>query len=177
VTHTKELQEQYTIPPTPKQIDELVAYYERAFIIASSADEELEECKQELVALVQRFGSVPAGAEQSLRLQGAVTILTVTTGSSIAVKDAEVGELKGAMGANDQEELFARMFGTRTKYELLKGAENHLRIAQLPQRLVKKFTALYARCFDVKKKSPSLKIERLTDKPAKKPRAKKGEAA
>lgn len=172
------LKEEYCIPPTPKQIDDLVERYERARDIAELADEDFENAKLEMIGLVQRFGSVPSGAESSLRLQGAMTTLTVTTGTTIAVKDEAVGELKGAMEANGHDGVFRQMFGTRTKYELLKGAEKHLRAASLPQRLVKKFTALYVRCFDVKKKSPSLKIERLdAAKPAKKPRAKKSEAA
>ena len=157
------------INPTPRQIDEMVELFEAIRDSAEQADERYEDAKQELIALVQRFGSVPAGAEHSLRLQGHVTTTTVTTGNTIAVKEDAVMELWAAMSVNQQNELFDKIFSRRIRHELRKDAENQLRIADLPQRLVKLFTSLYARCFEVKKKSPSLKVERLDGaKPAKK---------
>jgi hypothetical protein len=159
--------------PTPRQIDEIVEHFEQIRDEAELADERYIECKDALIALVKRFGIVPPGAESSVRIQGILTSVTVTTGTTIAIKEDAVGELKGAMEANERSDLFALLFSTRTKYELQKDAATQLRIANIPQRLVKKFTELYARCFDVKKKAPSLKVERLADKPAKKSRAKK----
>jgi len=157
--------------PTPKQIDEIVEHFEQVRDEAELCDERYSEAKDAMIALVQRFGIVPKGAESSLRLEGVVTILTVTTGNTITVREDAVHALKGAMHANERKHLFASMFRERAKFELMKDAELHLRLAKLPKRLVDKFTKLYARCFDVKKKSPSLKVERLSDK---KPAAKKG---
>lgn len=155
-------------PPSPREIDFLVARFEKLRDEAELADEAYENAKAELIELVQELGSVPAGAESSIRLEGLTTVLTVTTGSTIALKDTEVLELWSAMNANQQPDLFHSMFGTRTKYELRKGAENELRTAQLPQRMFEKFMKLYARCFDVKKKSPSLKVERIGEAKKKK---------
>lgn len=157
--------------PTPRQIDEIVELFESIRDEAELADERYEQTKSELIALVQRFGSVPVGAEHSLRLQGQLTTTTVTTGNTITVKEDAVTELFSAMLANKRNDLFESMFARRTRHELRKDAENQLRIADLPQRLVKLFTSLYARCFEVKKKSPSLKVERLHKA---KPTAKKG---
>jgi hypothetical protein len=155
--------------PTAKQIDVLVELFEASREEADLATERFNQHKDTVIALVQRFGIVPKGAESSLRLEGVVTILTVTTGNTIAIKEDAVHELKGAMEANGRKHLFASMFGERVKFELLKGAEEALRLAKLNKRLIDKFNKLYARCFDVKKKSPSLKVERLGDKkPAKK---------
>lgn len=164
---------EHTLAPTPRQIDEIVGHYHQMLDEAELADERLQECKDSLIALVYRFGIVPAGAEQSVRLEGAINILTVTEGSSVEVKDDAVGKLKAAMEANKHDELFDRLFTPRTKYKLQKNAANQLRIAKLPQRLVKTFTDLYARCFDVKKKSPSLRIERLDAKPASRKKGKR----
>ncbi|MBN9614218.1 MAG: hypothetical protein BGO25_05715 [Acidobacteriales bacterium 59-55] len=158
--------------PTPREIDALVETFEKVRDKAELADEAYQNASLELIDLVNTFGFVPAGAESSVRLQGAITVLTVTTGSSVTVKDSEVGKLKGAMDANKLGDLFSRMFTAHSKYKLVKGAATQLHVAQLPQRLADKLTQLYARCFDVKTKSPSLKIDRLAD--AKKPRAKKG---
>jgi hypothetical protein len=170
---------------TPHEIDKLVAEYEELRDQAELADEAYEDAKRELIDLVNAYGSIPAGAESSVRLQGQVTVLTVTTGSSVTIKDAEVRKLKGAMDANEQGDLFGLMFAARSKYKLLKGAETALRVAKLPKRLAETFTRLYARCFDVSKKSPTLKIDRLDhpqrkaeerahQRTAKTPRAKKG---
>jgi hypothetical protein len=163
------LDSQKFVPPTPHQLDAMVETFEDIRDRAELADELYEDAKRELIELIQQFGTVPAGAESSLRLQGQRTFITVTTGTTIAIKEDAVVTLEGAMEANDHAGLFDSMFGTRTKHELLKGAENTLRTAKLPKRLVKKYTELYARCFDVKKKSPSLKVERIdAAKPAKK---------
>ncbi len=163
------LDPQNPIHPTPRQIDEMVELFEQVRDEAEHYDELYESAKDELIALVQRFGTVPTGAEHSLRLQGQVTTTTVTTGNTITVKEDAVIELWAAMSCNQRIELFEKMFTRRTRHELRKDAENQLRIADLPQRLVKLFTSLYARCFEVKKKSPSLKVERLEGaKPAKK---------
>jgi len=147
--------------PTPTQIDEIVDHFHNIRDEWELADERYEECKDSVIALVQRFGIVPAGAEQSLRLEGRVNILTVTTGNTSTVKEEAVVDLKSAMRVHKKLPLFEMMFAERTKYELRKDASVHLRTATLSKRLVKLFTDLYARCTDVKKKSPSLKIERI----------------
>lgn len=156
-------------PPTPREIDALVEAFEEVRDRVELADELYENKKAELIEIVQQFGNVPAGAESSLRLEGQVTILTVTTGSTIAVKDDAVLKLKRAMDANKHEALFTQMYNIHTKYKLRKGAEKVLRVAKIPVRLFEKYTKLYVRCHDVNKKAPSLKVEHINDaKPAKK---------
>lgn len=159
--------------PTPHQIDEIVEHYKQMLDEVELAEERYVECKDSLIALTQRFGSVPAGAEQSVRLEGRVNVLTVTTGNSTSLKDAAVVDLFNAMKANKHVALFYLMFSERMKYEQRKDAAIHLRTAVLPKRLIKLFTDLYARCTETRKKSPSLRIERIDAKLAKKP-AKKG---
>jgi hypothetical protein len=157
--------------PTPRQIDELVELFEAARDEAELADERYTQHKNVVIALVQRFGIVPKGAESSLRLEGQLTILTVTTGNSSTLKDEGVSKLQRAMQVNKQLGLFEKMFHARVKYSQRKGAAVELRVAKLSQRLADKFTTLYNACFAVTAKSPSLKVERLGDK---KVAAKKG---
>jgi hypothetical protein len=147
--------------PSPAQVDEIVSHFEQLRDESELADERYDECRDALIALVHRFGIVPVGAEQSLRLQGQLTIITVTIGNTTTIQEDAVTDLKVAMVANGKQDLFNQMFGVRTKHELLKDAAIALRTASLPKRLAKLFTDLYGRCTDVKKKSPSLKIERL----------------
>lgn len=159
--------------PTLDEIDDMVTVFEELRDQAEIADELYDNARLRLLDLVLEWGDVPAKAEHSRRLIGKLTISTVTTGNTVEVKEIAVEELHKAMAANGHLGLFAEMFATKpVKWQLLKDAEVALRTAKLPKRLVKTFTALYARCFDVRKKSPSLKVERIKVKPAK--AAKKG---
>lgn len=162
--------------PTPAQIDDLVLHFETIRDELELADERYENCKEDMIALVQRFGSVPAGAEKSVRLEGRVNVLTVTAGNTSSIDDSAVVDLFNAMKANKKVSLFYQMFFERMKYEERKDAAVHLRTAKLSKRLVKLFTDLYARCTKTKKKSPSLRIERIDAKLTKKPAKKGGRA-
>ncbi len=150
-------------PPTPREIDVLVECFEEVRDKVELADEDFENAKLELIQLVQQFGAVPAKAESSVRLEGALTFATVTTASTMTLKDDRVATLKSAMEANGHEAIFEEMFSERTKYALNKGAAIKLKAAKLSQRLSEKYTRLYALCFDVKKKSPSLTVDRFED--------------
>jgi hypothetical protein len=159
-------------PPSPRDVDALVECFEEVRDKAELADEDFENAKLELIELVKQFGSVPPKAESSVRLEGALTFATITTRSTMTLKDDEVSTLKGAMSANGHEAIFEKMFTERTKYQLQKGATIKLRAAKLNKRLTEKYTKLYALCFDVKKNSPSLTVERFENVQPK--RGKKG---
>jgi hypothetical protein len=159
--------------PTLEEIDDMVTVFEELRDQSELADEAYDNARLRLLDLVLEWGEVPAKAEQSRRLIGKLTTATATIGNTVEVKDDAVSALQKAMTANGRQELFLQMFATKpVKWQLLKDAEVALRTAELPKRLVKTFTALYARCFDVRKKSPSLKVERVKVKPVK--AAKKG---
>jgi hypothetical protein len=159
--------------PTPAQIDTIVAAYEQAEACFDAAKATLDTHKKRLIALALGYGDVPAGAEKSTRLLGQLTEITVTQGSTIALKDSAVAALEAALNANDCESVFGRLFSAVTKYKLVKGADKALRTAGLPQRLADKVMRMYGACFDVKTNAPSLKITRLAEQPKRKPRARK----
>jgi len=160
--------------PTLEEIDDMVTVFEQVRDAAELADEDYNNARLRLLDLVLEWGDVPAHAEQSRRLIGKLTTATVTTGNVVEIKDGAVDELHKAMVANAQGPLFQQMFTPNFKWKLVKDAEVSLRTAKLSKRLVKTFTALYARCFDVRKKSPSLKVERIATTEAKKAAKKKG---
>jgi hypothetical protein len=160
--------------PTPATIDILVAEYETAEACLDAAQKTFDAHQVKLLNLVQAYGAVPAGAEKSRRLEGQRTVLTVTTGSSLTLKQDAVVTLRDALNVNGQGALFFVLFREEKKFELLKGAETELRTANLPQRLADRVMRMFAGCFDIKVKSPSLKVKRLADNPpAKKSRARK----
>lgn len=160
--------------PTLEEIDDMVTVFEQIRDEAEMADEEYQNIRLRLLELVLAWGDVPAHAEQSRRLIGKLTIATATTGNTVEIKDGAVNELHKAMVANGHGPLFQLMFSPNYKWKLVKDAEVALRTAKLPKRLIKTFTALYARCFNVKHKSPSLKVERIAVAEAKKAAKKKG---
>jgi hypothetical protein len=159
--------------PSLEEIDDMVTVFEQLRDDAEIADELYENAKLRLIDLVLEWGDVPAKAEQSRRLIGRLTVSTVTIGNTVEIKKSAVEELQQAMAANRRGQLFTQMFATKpVKWQLLKNAGVALHTAKLPKRLIEKFTTLYARCFDVRKNSPSLKVTRIKVEAAK--AAKKG---
>ena len=128
--------------------------------------------------MVTKFGIVPPYAEKSIRLTGGIAELTVTRADTVTIDDGRVRDLRNALYANKREALFHILFGVREKFELLKGAAETLKAAGLPKRLYARVMNMFARCFDVKTKQPSLKVE-IADptKPPRKPRGKKAASA
>jgi hypothetical protein len=154
--------------PTLEEIDDMVTVFLKLKAQAEIADVAYDKARLRLLDLVLGWGDVPAHAEHSRRLIGKLTIATATTGNTVEVKEGAVEELHKAMTANEHKALFVQMFSPKVKWQLVKDAAVALRTAKLPKRLVKTYTALYARCFDVKQKAPSLKVERVKVSAAKK---------
>lgn len=150
--------------PVAHEIDILAENYSAAKAQKKVRDEEFKSMEDELVEMVTRFGMVPPHAEASRRLQGRTTILTVTRGNTVAVNEDRVTELRDALAANQRGDLFHRIFAVRTKHELQKDADTVLRSESMSKRLGERVLSLFGRCFTVKRKAPSLKVESLKPK-------------
>jgi hypothetical protein len=169
--------------PTPDQIDMRAQQYLAAKLRNLTAAQQLKNAEDELVALVQIWGSVPPNAEKSRRLSGRLAELTVTKSDTITINFERVEVLKDALEANDRGDYFKKLFTLQSKYEIVEGAESALKTESLPKRLAEKVLNLFGRCITVKAKKPSLKVT-IADpaKPAKparrgeKSRAEKGGA-
>jgi|GEM_PF-1609904 hypothetical protein len=162
-----------TVPvrPTAEQIDELAKRYNDADAVCAVTDKAFKAIEKEAIDLVTAWGVVPPKAESSRRIEGKLAKLTVTTGSSIAIDESRVEDLRQALVANERSEFFAKLFQPRIKHELVEGADVALKTEPLNKRLAEKVLALFGRCFKAKKKAPSLKVELLIPTPkAKKPR-------
>jgi hypothetical protein len=154
--------------PTPDQIDELAVRYAKALADVAAADVIFDKIESEAIALVQKHGVVPPNAEASRRLEGRISEFTVTTGNSVTIDEARVQDLKGALDANGFIAIFPNLFQERTRHELVKGADVAIVAAGMPKRLTEKVLAMFGRCFDAKKKSPSLKVKTIAVTKAKK---------
>jgi hypothetical protein len=163
------------MPPSPEEIDGLVADYEYAQKIATGAKEDLDAAKERLIFFADNFGHRPAHAEQSIRLSGRHNTVTVTRGTTVTVNDRAVDDLQVFLSHNSLMSILPRLFGRQTKWVLIDGARDVLKTVSLPQRFENKLLSLFGRCIDVKTKSPSVKIEVI--KPEKPAKARKGKAA
>lgn len=166
---------------TPFEIDTLITNYEHARDVAAGYAAQADVLKRNLIALVELQGFAASKAERSKRLEGALNTVTVTRGTTIIVNEPQVDSfyqlLGKKMGQSAAATLFGRIFATRTKHELVSGAEDVVRTVTLAQRTKQAVLAAFGLCFTISDKAPTIKIKlRTPEKPARKPRAKKGGA-
>jgi hypothetical protein len=164
---------------TPDEIDAEIAFYRNAQECLKAAQATADQYRDRLVFLADNFGTVPAHAEQSLRLAGRRNTVTVTRGTTVTVNEPAVQDLElyiyGNFGAKSG--IFQRLFAATTKHTLVEGARELLKTLSLPRRTEEKVLSLFGRCIDLKSKSPSVKVEIVKpEKPARKPRAGKAAA-
>jgi hypothetical protein len=156
------------LPPTPDEIDAEIAFYQNALACAKQAQEIADKYKASLVLLADHFGSRPEGAEQSLRLQGRRNTLTVTRGTTVAVNEQAVADLKHYLGDLGLQ-IFEQLFRPQTTHKLVEGARSLLKKLSMPRRAEEKVLSLFGRCIDVKPKAPAVKVEVIKpEKPLKK---------
>lgn len=163
----------------PREFDRLCEDFVAAQLSADEAKRKADTAKACVMAYVEEHGSVPTNAEASRRIEGGDWCATVTTASTVEIRDNVVTELELQLSAAKQPGLFAQLFSRRVEYTLLKGAEHVLPAAKLPKSRREIILGLYAQCFIPKKKTPSLKVEpiatvRERDAKAAKKAAKKG---
>jgi len=161
--------------PSPEDVDLLASEYLGAKENAATAAANVQRLETVLVSMVQNWGTVPAHAEKSRRLQGKLAELTVTKADTLTIADDRVNDLKDALHSVGRLDFFHMLFAQRVKWEIVEGAESALKEVALPKRLAERVMNLWGRCINVKPKKPSLKVT-IADpaKPAKKARAKKG---
>lgn len=161
--------------PTVDTIDTCIADYESAERLFRAAQETRDAAKEAMIALVQAHGSPVPNAEQSKRLVGRRNTATITAGTVVTVNEDAVRELlQFCNGKALTVPVFRKMFATETKHKLLDGARNVLASLALPRRTHEKLQSLFGRCFDIKPKSPALKVVTIQpEKPARKPRVRK----
>jgi hypothetical protein len=161
------------VRPTPDQIDELAEYWFAAAKTLVEAKKAFDAIDNVGIAMVEHFGVVPAKAENSRRLEGKFTIFTVTVGNTTTIDEERVIAVRDALRANQFEPIFYNLFKERTRHEMVKDAALAILAAGMPKRLTETVQRLFSRCFSTTKKAPSLRVNRLVEKPAKQPRKRK----
>jgi hypothetical protein len=115
---------------------------------------ELDTYKGQLVKLVTKNGSAPAGAEKSLRLEGDKYQITVSFGSSSSIDKDVVGKIQAELAEQHTPSLFKQLFHPHVDYVVAPTAQIVLETASA------KLRALFARVMKTKPKEPSLKVEK-----------------
>jgi hypothetical protein len=139
---------------TAPSFDEHALEYLRLKEICDGAKQDLDTYKKELVKLVTKNGSTPAGAEKSMRLEGDRYQMTVSFGSSSSIDKEVVGKIQAELAEQHSPSLFKKLFHSQVDYVVAPTAQAVL--ADLP----KKLRDLFARVLKTKPKEPSLKVEK-----------------
>jgi hypothetical protein len=147
--------------PTAGQIDMLCTLYDDAKIAADHAAQELSRRKGELLALIQDYGYVPAGAEKTMRLEGTLYVADATVASTVEINEAPVGELESELSRLRLPRVFRQLFARKVRHTLEKDAPEKLRLAigGFTEPVQKRLLALFASCFTVNSKAPALSVD------------------
>lgn len=117
---------------------------------------EEEQLRAKLLEQVQEFGSVPTHAEKSRRLYSDLYQFTVTQGTTIEIKDAEVIRIQQICPTD----LFDQLFRPVTKFKLVDSATLIL-AGQLPTYAPRNLRTMFSRAVTIQETAPKLRIEKL----------------
>jgi len=148
-------------PPTPTQIDATCEKFDAAKMEADRAAQKVSTAKGELLALVQGFGYTPTHAEKTVRLEGVIYVADATTSSTVEINEAPVGELQSELSRLGLPKTFRDLFERKVKHSLKKEAAANLKLAigGLDETTQKRLLGIFATCFEVNTKAPSLSVE------------------
>ena len=149
-------------PPTAVDIDRLAVQFldledkaDQAYKIATALDAPHEKMKDELICLVEDFGS--AKAEKSKLLHGIHYEMMATFGSTTSLDAAAVERFAQALRIAKQTKLLSRIFEETTRYTLRPDAGHIIRTVMLPKAQL----ALFSMCQVTKPRTPTLKVRRI----------------
>ena len=145
---------------TPEQIDDLCTAYDSACIVVEDAEKKRSTAKGALLAAVQAQGHIAPRAEKTTRLEGRMYIADSTIGSTVDISEAAVGELRSELSRLKKASVFPKLFARKVKHSLLKDAGETLKLAigGLADQVQMNLLAIYASCFDVNSKAPTLSV-------------------
>jgi hypothetical protein len=138
----------------PRTIDEHAEEYLKLVQLAEVAKVAVDEKKDELVKLAKKNGSIPEGAEKSLRLSGSVYDITASFGTSSSIDEVVVDKIKAELEEARTPRLFCQIFQEKKSYIVAPTGPT------IVENLSAKVRKLFARVMTTKPKSPSLKVEK-----------------
>ena len=147
--------------PSAVEVDRLASRFlelektvDEAYKVAVAADEPYERMKEDLVCLVEDFGSVHA--EKSKLLHGINYEIMATFGMSMSIDAAAAERFAIALRDAKQTRLLNRIFDQQIRYTLTADASSIIRSSDLSQPLL----ALYSACQVTNPRAPILTVRR-----------------
>jgi hypothetical protein len=148
--------------PTAVEVDRLSIEFldlekkvDQAYKIATALDEPHERMKEELIFLVDEFGS--AHAEKSKLLHGTSYEIMATFGMSTSIDAAAAERFANALRVAKQTKLLNKIFEQTVRYTLAADASSIMRSMALPRPLL----SLFAQCVVSKPRTPTLKVRQI----------------
>jgi hypothetical protein len=122
-----------------------------------------DDSKDQIVAMLARFGSVPDNAPKSKRVAAALHVATMTVGTSVEVDDDAAADLEALMRRHRLSKMFGKIFSSRREYSLVKDAHRFITTHPWPARIASEIHLAYLRCFSAKTNAASLTVETHVD--------------
>ena len=144
----------------PPEIDDLCIGFDSAKIAVEEAQQELSAAKGELQAAILTQGYTPAHAEKTTRLEGQLYIADATEASTVEMNEGAIGALQRELSRLRKPRVFKELFARRVSHSLKKDPAGTLKLAigALDDEEQKRILGLFATCFDVNTKAPSVKV-------------------
>jgi len=145
---------------TAEQIDDLCIEFDNACIHLEEAQRVHSAAKGDLLAAVQAQGHIAPRADKTTRLEGVLYVADSTVGSTVDIDEAAVGELRSELSRMKKPSLFATLFDRKVKHQLRKDAGDTLglKIGGMADEIQTHVLGIFARCFAVNSKAPSLSV-------------------
>ncbi|ABF42386.1 hypothetical protein Acid345_3385 [Candidatus Koribacter versatilis Ellin345] len=141
------------------RIDAICQAYVEAQAVADKAQAFADDAKAVLLNIVEQHGFVPKNAEQSRRLEGKEYVATITSGRTISIDEDHVTQLQLLLSKAGKPRLFNDLFSRTTKHTLKKNAAELIRAAKISGWRGGRALELFAMCFRVASKTPSLNVD------------------
>lgn len=147
---------------TGEQIDDLCIAFDEAKIAADTAGQGVSEAKGELLSAIRAQGYTPAHAEKTTRLEGQLYTADATEGSTIEINEASVGQLQSELSRLKKPAVFKKLFRRRVSHQLAaKDGASVLNVAlgHLDEDDRQRMVGIFASCFTVGIKAPTVKVQ------------------
>ena len=171
--------------PSADKIDELCKSYHDLKDASDKAAKVLSKAKGELLPVIDGFGFTAPHAEKTIRLEGFKWVADATRSSTVDINEASIATLQSELSRMGKPKTFGKLFQRSVKHGLKKDAADQLKsdIHGMKEEDRIYLLSLFAGCFSVGQKAPSVTVELIStlkakeDAAAEKAKAKEAAAA
>jgi len=133
-----------------------VSELDEAAVRLQELELQVEGLREKLKVQVDNFGSTPPRAEKSKRLVGNEYRFTLSTSTTVEIKEMEVERIAESCPA----QIFDKLFRSTKKWKLCDGASLIL-AGTLPLQAPRNLRQMFERAVTIKEGQPRLRVEKL----------------